>query len=115
MRLALMVIAVAANAAIAIGQGGASGNGATASIRLVRTQPLVVRGTRFHPRKPVSVTLYARRTVVRHTVADGRGSLIVSFGRASISRCERFRIVASGTSGSRAELKHVPPPACLPA
>jgi hypothetical protein len=82
------------------------------SLQLVRTAPMTVRGRGFRAGERVSLTLGAgRRATAR---ADRRGSFVASF-EAGSSRCERVRVVAVGSHGSRAVLKMLPAPACMPA
>jgi hypothetical protein len=110
----LLVVAgmfVLALATIAAAQGRG-----TASLRLVRAQPLVVGGSGFRSLEHVRVRLVLREsTYTRRVVATRTGALVVSFAAVPISRCEAIQVVAVGNRGSRAELKRAPPPACMPA
>jgi hypothetical protein len=75
-----------------------------------RTPTLVVRGTGFHARERVTVTL---GTVVERVRATPLGVFTVNTGVA-LSRCEGIIVRAVGAAGSKALFK-LPQPACMPA
>jgi hypothetical protein len=78
-------------------------------------QPLVVDANGFRGGERVRVTLNARVTRTRTIAASAAGAFRLSFGEVPVSRCERFSVVAAGRSGTKAQYKHIPLPACSPA
>jgi hypothetical protein len=100
-------------AAVAI--AGAQARG-TASLLLVRTQPVVVSGARFHARERVRVTLVASSgSYARHVIATRNGRFVVTFSGVPVDRCGAIQVSAAGNRGSRAVVKRPPLPACMPA
>ena len=92
-----------------------AGTAATApKLRLVWTQPLVVRGEAFKPGERVVVTALTpvgpKRVVVR---ATSRGRLGATFRLPSQPCGKAFAIRATGALGSRAVLA-VPSAPCVP-
>ena len=92
-----------------------AGTGATApKLRLVATQPLVVRGESFRPGERVVVTALTpigpKRVVVRATV---RGRLGATFRLPGQPCGKAFAIRATGVLGSRAVVA-VPSSPCVP-
>lgn len=69
---------------------------------------MTVRGDHFRPRE--RVRLEARADKIRAT-ADRHGVFIATIPGAT--RCDVTRILATGSGGSRAVLKLLPPRACL--
>lgn len=91
--------------------GSKTGNRPPA-LRIVDQSPLVVRGVRFRPRETVRVAVKIRaRGVTKRVRSSSRGSFVTSFSSIVLGRCGTLRIVATGSAGSRAELK-VPQPLC---
>jgi hypothetical protein len=113
-------IAVAAVAAVALALVIASfGAGSTSSqhpaLRLLKTAPLTLAGAHFRTRERVRVTVTVDGTRSARTVrASGKGSFVAGF-TTGVGRCSTVRAVAVGTAESRAVLKYLPAPACLPA
>ena len=108
-RLILAAIAVVALAAPAAASGPAP------ALRLMALQPLRVKGIHFRSRERVRVTYLGaiRRTRVVRARADG--SFRVGFADAAADPCSSFSILAAGSTGDRARLRHRPLPACAPA
>jgi hypothetical protein len=109
--------AIAATAVTAVMVTGTSGGSARplASLRLVRTEPFVVRGVGFKAREHARLTLtVANDQTVRRVIARAAGGFVVSFGVVPLSRCDGYLVVAVGNRGSRAALKRPPLPECLP-
>jgi len=117
MRTLAGVTAVTAVCATAFAGVVTAGTGATApKLRLVATQPLVVRGESFRPGERVVVTALTpigpKRVVVRASV---RGRLGATFRLPSQPCGKAFAIRATGGLGSRAVVAVqsapcVPPP-----
>ncbi|HEY2939258.1 MAG TPA: hypothetical protein VGJ27_05565 [Gaiellaceae bacterium] len=112
-------IAVAAVAAAALAPGIAGfGAGSTSSehpsLRLLKAAPVTLAGSHFRSseRVRVTVTVVGARSA-RVVRASGKGSFVAGFTTGA-GRCSTVRAVAVGTAGSRAVLKYLPAPGCLP-
>ena len=110
MRIALAVMLVAA-----LGAGTAvAGTRAKAKVMVMSTAPVTVRGTSFHPRERVTVTVIASSTRTKIVKANSRGAFTATFTRFAIGHCQGYEIRANGNHGSLATLKltpECPPPA----
>jgi hypothetical protein len=105
---ALAAIALAAVLAATTAVAG----GGSPSLRLVRAAPLTVHGTGFGARERVRVTFHGRSVAVRRTAAGAGGGFTVSYGDVLVSRCDGFRVVATGARGNSAVLRRPPLPGC---
>jgi hypothetical protein len=115
-KIGIAAAAVAA-AALALGIAGL-GAGFTSSqhpsLRLLKTAPLTLTGSHFRAKERVRVTVTVESArSARMVRASGRGSFVAGFATGA-GRCSAVRAVAIGGAGSRAVLKHLPAPACLP-
>jgi hypothetical protein len=88
--------------------------GTSASLRLQERSPITVAGAGFDRGERVRVTLIRETTMRKATSASRRGTFRVVFAGTTATRCEIVRIVAVGGAGSRATLKMLPAPACMP-
>lgn len=79
---------------VVLGGSAAAGRG-SGRPRLAVTDhsPVTVRGSRFVPRRRVSVTLVTAATVTRHPRTDARGTFSVTFP-AVIDRCTAWSVSA---------------------
>jgi hypothetical protein len=112
--IALAAVAAAALALVFAGIGARSASSRHPALRLAKTTPLKIAGSRFGSRERVRVTVYASQSRHARTVqASGTGSFVAGFS-TNVDRCTEFRVVAVGNRGSRAVLKPLPQPACLP-
>src|SRR5437870_13495042 len=109
-RVAVFVGVVAVAAASALGCAASTGSGGHATLRLVSSSPLTVRGVHFRSHERVRVTAGAR--TVRAT-AGSNGGFVVTIRGAD--RCNVTRLLARGSAGSYVVLKMLPSPECLPA
>ncbi len=110
MRAALFL----ALAALSVPVAGGARSAVRASLRVVRTQPLVVEGRRFKPLERVRLTLATRSLTLQRTAGATRsGSFDVGFG-VRLGPCLGFTLRAIGSRGSGALLKRPPLPACTP-
>jgi hypothetical protein len=100
--------------AVSACSGSTSGSGpsSTAALRLADTTPLTVRGSGFQPAERVRLELGSSGATTRAR-ASVRGSFRASFD-VPVTRCDRVRVVAIGSKGSRVVFKRLPGPACLP-
>ena len=112
MRTLAAVTAVCATALVGVVPAGTAAS--APKLRLVWTQPLVVRGEAFKPGERVVVTALTpvgpKRVVVR---ATSRGRLGATFRLPSQPCGKAFAIRATGALGSRAVLA-VPSAPCVP-
>jgi hypothetical protein len=88
--------------------------GVSASIRLQDRSPITVTGAGFDRGERLRVTLTMDTTARKTALAGRRGTFRVVFGGTTASRCDMVRVVAVGGDGSRAVLKTLPAPACMP-
>jgi hypothetical protein len=107
-------------AASAVGILGAAANGAPdgvtrkATLKLTRSAPLTVRGSRFVPRERVRVSVSGSREATRRVTASAAGAFVVQFATFTFDRCNAgLSVVAVGSEGSRAGLK-LPEMLCPP-
>lgn len=110
MRTIAIALLIACGAAVSASAGASR----SATLRLVDRDPLTLRGQGFQPRERVLLTFSKPISTRRVTRAGATGSFRVSLTHVSIGRCDAVRVVAAGNS-SRAVLKVLPAPACLPA
>lgn len=108
-------VVTAACAALALAVPAVAARSAP-TLRLVSTQPLVVKGAHFKAHERVRVTARAdvtKRTKLIRTTA--KGTFSVSFGTSlAVDPCvESIRVTASGGRGSDAAMK-LPQRACPP-
>jgi hypothetical protein len=108
-------VVAAAVALVLSGVGAGSGSSQRAALRLTRTVPLELTGTHFRSHERVRVTATVSGAASTRSVrASAKGSFVTDFSTGA-ARCSAVRVVAVGTAGSRATLKRLPTPACLPA
>ena len=111
-----VIALVAAVTLIAVGPAPAGGDRtAKASLRVASFAPLTIRGSGFRAREAVRVDLSGVATGRRRAVASPTGSFSVRFDGVAATRCDVIRAIAVGSRGSRAGLKYLPSPACMPA
>jgi hypothetical protein len=87
------------------------------TLRVVRMNPLVVRGSSFHPSERVRVTLRFRTTIrMRSTRTSRTGTFSVDLGAvAGYDPCnDSLAVSAMGATGDRAAVK-IPQRMCPPA
>jgi hypothetical protein len=114
MRIALTVIAALGLAAS--GSVAAPGEAVTdgrATLRLVDSAPLKLRGRGFVARERVRITVSARGRTAKRVTASAAGAFLAVFRDVSVDRCSGLTVVAVGSQGSRASLK-LPQPQCPP-
>jgi hypothetical protein len=93
---------------------GASATAPSPSLRIVRTAPLAVRGSHFAAAELVTIRVIGKSTLARKRVRTGPlGGFTVAFPTLMFDPCTISAIVATGASGSRAQLK-VRPAQCPP-
>lgn len=113
--IALAAVAAAALALALSGVGTSVGSSQRPSLRFAQTVPLHIAGSHFRARERVRVTATVSDTSrTRRVRASGKGSFVVVFAIGA-GRCSEVRAIAVGGGGSRATLKRLPSPACLPA
>ena len=99
--------------ALALAGGSTAALRLQASLRIVRLEPVTVRGVHFRAGERIQVTLIAQTRRLRRAVASPTGSFTVRFADTSLDPCSAFLVRAIGSGGSRALLKVQPecPPA----
>jgi hypothetical protein len=102
----LAVLALGCTTSVA---AGAPESTAKPTLKLLKRDPLTVRGTHFQARERVRVTAAGRGWRLR---TNARGGFVLILG--GIDRCDMVRVVAVGDEGSRTILKILPPPLCPP-
>ena len=113
-RLAIGTAAVAIGAAILTLAAFGAGWAPKSSLRIQRMAPLEVSGVHFRSHEYVRVTAVIGETKkVNRLRASGSGAFRTTFPIGA-GRCSSVRIVAITGSGSRATLKRLPAPACMP-
>jgi hypothetical protein len=103
MRLALAfacVAAIAATAAVAAPQ--------KAHVVLTSYAPASFRGTSFHARERVTLTVSATVTRTKTITANARGAFRATFAGLTVPRCQSYTVRARGNRGSLAVLDVVP-------
>lgn len=108
------VVVLATAVAVIAAATAASAPFGSATLRLVRIKPLTVAGQHFAPRERIRVVLSGDRSAVRRTKANPSGAFTVTFGDTGLTRCDTYRVVATGARGNSATLKHLPALACSP-
>jgi hypothetical protein len=74
---------------------------ARAQISPVQQQPLVVKGTGFHPGEKVALTAKGLKSSRATARADGSGEFKATF--RGLKNCDSVSVVAVGSEGSRAQ------------
>ena len=98
----------AAGCASAEGGGGSASSSRRASITVIATPPLAVRGAGFKPREHVTVTVQATGRVQKQVAASSRGGFTLRFQSLAPSACAGLSITAIGNRGSRAAYRRSP-------
>ena len=112
--IAIGAVVVAAIALLLAGLSAGSTSKRHAALRLVKPAPLQVVGSHFVTRERVRVTASAdSNSVSKRVRASESGTFTVRFA-VGAGHCAGLRVVAVGTGGSRATLKRIPLPACMP-
>jgi hypothetical protein len=110
------VVIVILFAGLCLGSSVASAMTERAALKLVRSAPLTVHGTAFHPGERVRVTVFTDHAIVRRIRTTAAGTFTARFSdvELSLDRCGNGLIVtARGAVGDIARLK-LPQPQCPP-
>lgn len=86
----------------------------TASLRMIRLNPLTVAGRGFKPHRRVNVHLLMGQTLSRTPLANRAGAFTVQFP-VVIDRCSGFTVTASQQNHQTVILRSPAKPACAPA
>jgi hypothetical protein len=112
--IAIGAVVVAAIALLLAGLGAGSTPKRHAALRLLKPAPLQVVGSHFVARERVRVTASAdSNSVSKRVRASSSGTFTARFAFGA-GHCSGLRVVAVGNDGSRATLKRIPLPACMP-
>jgi hypothetical protein len=95
--------------------GASSARSDRPTLKLTRTNPLSLAGSRFVARERVrvTVTVPGEQAAAKRVTASRRGSFTVTFHNVEYDRCNSLFGRAVGSEGSRAALK-LPAPQCPP-
>jgi hypothetical protein len=107
-----LVLATFFLALVPTGSSATSAAQSKATLRLVQSGTLVVRGAHFLAGERVRVTVVTERTLAKRTTAAGNGSFAVRFD-VLLDRCNAATVTATGNRGSRARVK-LPQRMCPP-
>jgi hypothetical protein len=77
-------------------------------LRLLDSDPVMVRATGFHAREHVRLVVRAPGLIVRNATAGTGGGFTMRLGGVSADACQGFSVIATGDEGSRAMLKRPP-------
>ena len=105
-----MVLAAVVLLAAQPAEAGAAGT--RASLRIVKTAPLTVRGSGFGAGERVKLLVNAGRPLARTVKAGSRGAFAVRFD-VEVDRCTAVVVQAFGNRGSRASVD-LTAPDCTP-
>jgi hypothetical protein len=112
------VLLLAVVAAAAWPPTGETWTAASPALRLLSRHPVTIRGRSFHPGERVRLRLNVPSTGTRRLKtgsAGATGTFTVAFRGLAVGKCTAFSVTAIGATGSRASLKILPLPGCIPA
>jgi hypothetical protein len=110
--VAAVLLAILLGVSACGGSDSGSRPSSSAALTLVDPNPLTVRGSGFQPGERVRLELGSGRATTRARASE-HGSFRSSFD-VPMTRCDRVRVIAIGSKGSRVVFKRLPAPACLP-
>ena len=91
--------------ALIAGSATASGDRSEqkATLKLMRSTPLTLRGTNFGSKERVRlVVVAAHEKTTKRLIAGAGGTFVVRFSEIRVNRCKGFTAFAIGARGSRA-------------
>lgn len=88
---------------------------AKATVKIVKLNPLTIRGAGFKPTERVTVTLSAGAAGTAKGTATAAGVLTVSVPKAKITACTPYTLRAVGSAGTRVTFKRTVGASCKPA
>lgn len=105
---------ITAGLVAAVAAAGPDRTSAKPALRILDRTPFTVQGRHFRALERVKVTLYKETVAVRtrRVRASRAGVFTAALSETRIDRCDTIMIRAVGTSGSVAQLKLLPRPAC---
>jgi hypothetical protein len=103
--VAILALACTASTGVARPDGAA----ARASVKVLKRDPLTVRGSHFRRKERVRISAAGRTWRLRATPS---GSFVVVL--RGIDRCDAVRMLVVGDEGSRVVVKILPSPLCAP-
>ena len=109
MRIALVTILIAA-----VGAATAVAGTTRARVMVMATAPVTIRGTSFHARERVTVSVLSSSSRTKVVRANARGAFTATFTNFAIAHCVGYTITAKGNRGSFVTLTvtpECPPPA----
>ena len=88
---------------------------AKATLKIVKLNPLTIRGSGFKPVERVTVTLSAGAAGRAKGTATAAGVLTVSVPKAKVTACTPYTLRAVGSAGTRVTFKRTVGASCKPA
>jgi len=88
---------------------------AKATLKIVKLNPLTIRGSGFKPVERVTVTLSAGAAGKAKGTATAAGVLTVSVPKAKVTACTSYTLRAVGSAGTRVTFKRTVAASCKPA
>jgi hypothetical protein len=88
---------------------------AKATVRIVKLNPLTIRGTGFKPAERVRLRLSAGVTGTARGTATAAGVLTVSFPKTKVTACTAYTLRAVGAAGTKVTFKRKVTSSCKPA
>ena len=88
---------------------------AKATLKIVKLNPLTIRGSGFKPVERVTVTLSAGAAGKAKGTATAAGVLTVSVPKAKVTACTPYTLRAVGSAGTKVTFKRTVAASCKPA
>ncbi len=88
---------------------------AKATLKIVKLNPLTIRGSGFKPAERVTLTLSAGATGTVRGTATAAGTITVSFPKAKVTACTAYTLRAVGAAGTKVTFKRTVAASCKPA
>jgi hypothetical protein len=104
--LAILIGAVATAAPAAVTK---------ATVKIVKLNPLTIRGSGFKPTERVTVTLSAGAAGTARATATAAGIVTVSLPKAKVTACTAYTLRAVGSAGTKVTFKRTVAASCKPA
>ncbi|HEU5212574.1 MAG TPA: hypothetical protein VFU10_07365 [Gaiellaceae bacterium] len=108
MRRIVPAVAAAAFAAGVLCAPASSGQAGRAQLQLMRSSPVMLRGTGFTAAEHVRVVARVPGMATKRVTASSAGAFTVRFAGRAGTRCTGFSVIATGDRGSRASITQAP-------
>ena len=88
---------------------------AKATVKIVKLNPLTIRGAGFKPTERVTVTLSAGAVGSARGTATAAGIVTITIPKAKVTACTAYTLRAVGAAGTRVTFKRTVAASCKPA